>query len=574
MGSLWDYGDYARPARQTSIEPAGQAAAGATNLETNLSMERRCAITVIPVVAACLLPVAARADDRKIDLSPKAKDQWAFVSDAAAVRDGELVLDGWGQASKAFFAPLEWSDVSLSAGFLVEPADKGVLACGFVIRARDVSTCYYVHYDRTQAILCRSDAANPWIEIKRVSGLDRPAGQWHRGKLECVGRAIKVYLNDKLLFEAEDPSLESGRIGFYAGEGRVHVKDIVVSGKPHQATRPFIIPPPNFTYVCKDAGAGGYEAFPDVCRLIDGRLMAVFYAGYDHVSLPNEQCPKGGRISYGTSSDEGRTWSEAQVLYDGPDDDRDPSIVQLKNGRMICNFFQLRKADSGYRFHGSWMVVSEDAGRSWSPPRLIAEQYACSSPIRELADGRLILGLYRETEKSAIGAVTISEDGGNTWGQIIDIDNGGHRFDAETDLIRLKDGGLYAVQRSPNESMGYSISKDGGKTWSISKLVGFPGHCPYLLRTADNMIILAHRLPNTSLHYSLDECRTWSENVLVDGVIGAYPSMVNLKDGTVLIVYYEEGPGSSIRARRFRAGKSGIEWLPCEPARSATSRAD
>ena len=39
-----------------------------------------------------------------------------------------------------------------------------------------------------------------------------------------------------------------------------------------------------------------YEAFPDVCRLSDGRLMAVFYAGYGHVALPNEDLPKGGRI--------------------------------------------------------------------------------------------------------------------------------------------------------------------------------------------------------------------------------------------------------------------------------------
>jgi hypothetical protein len=68
-------------------------------------------------------------------------------------------------------------------------------------------------------------------------------------------------------------------------------------------------------------------------------------------------------------------------------------------------------------------------------------------------------------------------------------------------------------------------------------------------------------VPSTSLHYSLDECKTWSKNVLVDNVGGAYPSMVNLKDGTVLIVYYEEGRGSSIRCKRFRATKAGIEWL-------------
>ena len=73
--------------------------------------------------------------------------------------------------------------------------------------------------------------------------------------------------------------------------------------------------PPSFVHVCTDAGAGGYEAFPDVCRLKDGRLMCVFYAGYGHVSLPNDQLPKGGRVSYCLSEDEGRTWSAAKTLF-------------------------------------------------------------------------------------------------------------------------------------------------------------------------------------------------------------------------------------------------------------------
>ena len=62
-------------------------------------------------------------------------------------------------------------------------------------------------------------------------------------------------------------------------------------------TREFL-EPSSFVYVCRDAGTGGYQAFPDVCRLSDGRLMCVFYAGYGHVSMPNEQLPKGGRISH------------------------------------------------------------------------------------------------------------------------------------------------------------------------------------------------------------------------------------------------------------------------------------
>ena len=112
--------------------------------------------------------------------------------------------------------------------------------------------------------------------------------------------------------------------------------------------------------------------------------------------------------------------------------------------------------------------------------------------------------------------------------------------------------------------MCFSISKDRGKTWTVSKPMGFAGHCPYFLRTRDNIILLAHRVPSTSLHYSFDECKTWSKNVLVDVVGGAYPSMVNLKDGSVLVVYYEEGGGSNIRAKRLRAKRDGIEWLSLE----------
>jgi len=317
----------------------------------------------------------------------------------------------------------------------------------------------------------------------------------------------------------------------------------------------------DFVYVCTDAGAGGYEAFPDVCRLADGRLLAVFYAGWTHVSIPNEENPKGGRVSGCFSSDEGRTWTPAFTIYDGPDDDRDPSIVQLSDGRLLCNFFSLRKKGDKWRGLGSWVVESADGGKTWSDARPVSPYY-CSSPIRELSDQELILGIYTEWGDDACGAVTLSHDAGASWSQPIDIDNGGLRLDAETDVIRLKDGRLYAAQRTSSESMRYATSSDEGKTWTVSKPMGFPGHCPYLHRTPNDVIVVAHRKPETSLHYSLDECETWSENVFVDPENhGAYPSMVTLNDDSILIIYYEEGSGSSIRARKFTVDESGLTWI-------------
>lgn len=320
------------------------------------------------------------------------------------------------------------------------------------------------------------------------------------------------------------------------------------------------VPGEDYVIVCADAGAGAYEAFPDVCRLADGRLMAVFYAGYGHVALPNDKLPRGGRISYCTSSDEGKTWSKAEILYDGPNDDRDPSLTQLADGRLLCTYFTLVPTNAPgkqYTCEGVSLIESDDAGKTWSEPRLIYPGYYVSSPIRVLSGGRLALGLYAESDKTAFGAVGLSDDGGKTWKKAADIDNGGVRLDAETDLIELKDGSLYAVLR---DKACFSVSTDRGETWTVAAPIGFPAHCPYLHRVGD-IILLAHRLPNTSLHYSLDEGKTWSENVPVDSLIGAYPSMVTLKDDAVLIVYYEEGEGSSIRAKKFRVSEKGVEWL-------------
>ena len=75
----------------------------------------------------------------------------------------------------------------------------------------------------------------------------------------------------------------------------------------------------------------------------------------------------GGSTAYCTSRDEGCTWSKTAVLHDGPHDDRDPSIVQLKSGRLIFNFFSLAGSDDSNKVwigHGSWIVTSDDLGRT------------------------------------------------------------------------------------------------------------------------------------------------------------------------------------------------------------------
>ncbi len=91
----------------------------------------------------------------------------------------------------------------------------------------------------------------------------------------------------------------------------------------------------DFVFVCMNAGAGGHEGLPDVCRLKDGRLLCVFYAGYAHDSPPNKVLPKGGRIVYCFSADQGRTWNHPLVMYDSHCDDRDPSLSMMSSDAIL-----------------------------------------------------------------------------------------------------------------------------------------------------------------------------------------------------------------------------------------------
>jgi hypothetical protein len=134
---------------------------------------------------------------------------------------------------------------------------------------------------------------------------------------------------------------------------------------------------------------------------------------------------------------------------------------------------------------------------------------------------------------------------------------------AETDVIRLNDGALLAALRGQKEvPMHYALSNDMGKTWSEAKSMGFLGHSPNFTRLSTGEILLSYRGVNggkgfswdrayTALRISYDDGKTWQGPYLMSESGGAYPSTVELKDNTILMIFYEEGEGSGIGALRF-----------------------
>jgi len=312
---------------------------------------------------------------------------------------------------------------------------------------------------------------------------------------------------------------------------------------------------PGPTVICRDAGAGGYQAFPDLARLRSGELLCVFYAGYGHVSVPTEALPRGGRIAVIRSSDDGKTWSAPRTVVDTPIDDRDPHISEMADGTLVVSFFTRLPTGAV----DVYVVKSRSAGKRWGAPVLAARGKACSAKARELRDGSLILPVYgpapRGTGRRFDSAVVRSRDGGATWEAPVALPlNSGHSHD-EADVIELPGGKLLALIRP---CMCRTASTDCGRTWSDTEPAGFEGHAPCLLRISKGVLLVAHRIPGTALYYSLDDGATWKGPVQIDSVTGAYPGLAELPDGRILCVYYEEGKGSAIRQRIFRADRDGI----------------
>ncbi|MBU0607816.1 MAG: exo-alpha-sialidase, partial [Armatimonadetes bacterium] len=409
-------------------------------------------------------------------------------------------------------------------------------------------------------ILTRSTPNKTWFELTRRGCPALTEDAWHTVVAEIKGGEIVVSLDGAEVVRAKDDTIAAGRIGVGTSQGQVSFRNLKIEGEKIAMAEPLKDETPPYKVISQGEASGTYQAFPDACRLQNGDIMVVFYGGYGHVSLPNDQWPKGGRICTVRTSDEGRTWTQPSVIYDDDQDNRDPHIAQLKDGTLICSFFKYWRVEGKTRYV-SMITRSTDGGATWEPEGqpVTPEMWAVSAPVRELPDGTLILGVY---SGASYGGIVRSTDDGKTWCEPIPIGKEAKLpLDAETDFVLLKDGTLYAALRSSSINMHYATSPDLGLTWTPVQDIGFKAHAPHFTRLSTGEILMTHRIPNTALHVSRDEAKTWQGPYVIDNVGGAYPATVELKDGSVLAIYYEEGAGSAIRALRFKLQADGIDWL-------------
>jgi len=207
---------------------------------------------------------------------------------------------------------------------------------------------------------------------------------------------------------------------------------------------------------------------------------------------------------------------------------------------------------------GSFIRVSHDGGMTWGPTVKVPVSSPHGPTLRK--DGS-ILYLGKEhysygEEKEHIIAAWESRDEGSTWQKLGELDipegtvwNNFH----EPHAIELDDGRLLGIIRAEGAGVPFGFtmyqtsSEDGGKTWSDMVPMGICGSPPHLLKHSSGAVVLVYGRRaepfGERVVVTRDGGRTWSDEIVLCETTPCdlgYPASVELSDGSVLTVYYQQ----------------------------------
>ena len=283
-----------------------------------------------------------------------------------------------------------------------------------------------------------------------------------------------------------------------------------------------------------------YHGWPTVARRANGELWVTWSGGREsHV------CPF-GQVHAMTSRDDGATWSWPRVLLDSATDDRDSGVIETAKGTLLVTTFTSLAYEPYLEKQAAFDELSP---KGWTTAKMTPEQLArwkaCHARLND-AERKAELGQW----------LIRSTDGGKTWStRLPTCVNSPHG------PIQLRDGRLlYAGKQlwTDDKKIGVCESKDDGQTWQW--LAGIPArngdepvkgyHELHAVEAGDGTIIAHIRNHNkansgwTLQTESKDGGKTWGEPIIIssDGLNGdlGYPSTVELADGSLLTVWYEQ----------------------------------
>ncbi|MDR2704949.1 MAG: glycoside hydrolase [Planctomycetaceae bacterium] len=304
----------------------------------------------------------------------------------------------------------------------------------------------------------------------------------------------------------------------------------------------------------------------------DGRIALYFLAGGNSEPSPDNY------IGVIYSSDNGDTWSKLEAVNiglprSGNTIGQVPTEVLVVDNRITL-FFGTHAGHWNTSFR-SWMVVSEDNGKTWSKPQPLPGRLEGATFIRPhiiTRDNRIVIPFHyylgklddqnfdvikrnRDNPKpyptpiiNSRNGVLISQDGGKTWsehGNIrCPIPENTH-FWSENTIVEPTKNRIVMLIR-PEWGGGTFLykaeSNDGGLTWSeVAEKTDIPNPSSKvaLFLLAENTVALLHN-PNShhrspmALWISFDGMKTWAyKRVVVAESVDGPKGNLNYPEGYV-----------------------------------------
>ncbi|WDZ83362.1 exo-alpha-sialidase [Micromonospora cathayae] len=225
---------------------------------------------------------------------------------------------------------------------------------------------------------------------------------------------------------------------------------------------------------------------------VDDTFVVAWFAG-DHEGAANSRI----QLSVGTGDD----WSTPTVVSADLAPCWNPVLHRRTDGDLLL-YFKVGTTISAWR---TYLARSADAGRTWSPPRLLVpDDGGGRGPVRtpplRLRSGRLLAGASTETwgDRPRWDAfVDLSDDDGLTWRRTPDLAIDHDTFPGagviQPALWQNRDGTVRLLARSTAGRLVTASSTDDGETWTPGVLGAVPNNNSGVAVCADDRTVyLAH----------------------------------------------------------------------------------
>lgn len=329
------------------------------------------------------------------------------------------------------------------------------------------------------------------------------------------------------------------------------------------------ISPSQYSLVKVDGGSN-LLAFPTITANPDrSKITIVYREGKSHNSFD-------GVLIQKESDDRGRTWKNRKVIYRPPPgyDVRDPQLLTLPDGSILCRFFERTSLDNGQVISEVRCYVSKNGGQSYhylsTLPNISGSRLAASRGNMLLLEGMIYSVVYNLWGNSWL---VKSSDMGRTWEYIISLESSINGFYRSVRIneasLGFYSGNIYLAGRQSDESDRktlWGISDDFGKSWIWTKL-SIHGQAPSLT-PFENGFIMTYRDVSNKSHFNFEAVLMRDQDVASETLtiitsksfdIG-YGDILLLESSFLVCFYSSEGVFcSEIMYDVFKNNKTTIE---------------